>query len=123
MPRRRAIDERTWSRVESFAFDLARLDDLLREALQCRLGAQLETERRHATEQPSLLATYASKQRSELVVLPMKLRPRFELIDVGRHSPHHARRIYALFSATASKIAAHYAENRQDNHRKSEIEQ
>ena len=85
MPRRRAIEERTWSR-SSFSPSIS-LDLMTSSVRLCSdgLAAELKAEGLHAADQPALPWRTAARRLGQSFLAPAEMRPCLALIDVGRH--------------------------------------
>ena len=103
--------------VESFALDFAGFQNLFGEGVQNRLCFEQRPEPLHPPDQPSLTVSNIGELRGKLLLAPMELRPVFQFVDIGGHSPHLMRRLWVLFSAKSSVFDACYAVNRADIHR------
>src|SRR6266702_7668564 len=74
--------------VEDFAFDLARLDDVLGERLERGFSLQIKAETFHLAEQAALLVTHLGQPRRELIRAPLELRPIRLFVDIRPYSLH-----------------------------------
>src|SRR5437773_9203829 len=77
--------------VQSLAFDVAALDDILREGLEHSLLLKGESQSLHAAQQPALFVTDRCKRVGQALLIPGKLRPAAELVNVSRFAPHLLR--------------------------------
>ena len=97
--------------VELFALDFARFQNFFGQGLQHGFGAELESEALHAPDEAALVMAYRREGCGECLMVPPKIRPMGEFVDIDRHAPHLMRRKWRIFSAKASPISAHSAEH------------
>ncbi len=104
MPRRRAMDERTWP-ASSFSPSISLL--LRTSAVRvCRTAScrRSKSQRLHVPDQAALPVTHRGEEFGQLVRAPVKPGPVFELVDI--HSPHLLRRLYRVISASVQIFSA-----------------
>src|ERR1035441_3166950 len=94
--------------IEHFAFNLARLQHVLRQGLENGFSPELKTQRLHAPDQASLSMTHFGQP----LLFPAKLGPVVQIVDRALYSTHHVRRIYRLFVAKARIFDARHASNK-----------
>ena len=70
---------------------------------------KLEAEAFHPSDQTSLPVPHIDEQFGNALMVPAEARPALLLVDIGFYSPHHVRRMYALFAASTRVISALYA--------------
>src|SRR5262245_56415033 len=58
---------------------------------------------------------YGGQEGGQALLVPMKLGPSFQCVNVSRHSPHLVRKIWYRFGVRASIFTALYAANRRAN--------
>jgi hypothetical protein len=72
-------------RIQSFAFDLTRLNDFRSQGLQHCVLLKRKPERFHSPEQPALLVPYGNQRVGQLRGIPPEIRPIGQLMDVFGH--------------------------------------
>ena len=93
IPSRRAIEERTCSRIQILTFDFAGLQNVKGQRLKFCFLLQGKAKRLHAPKQASLLVTDGGKWHSKDFLIPMKSWPFRQLVDIAAHSTHLMRRL------------------------------
>ena len=101
-------------RVQVLAFDFTGLDDVQRQCLQFGFLLEREAEALHPTQQAPLPVTDIGQQGSQGIMIPCKLGPFSELVNIASHSTHLMRRLCLLLSASSNVFFARNAKNKPD---------
>ncbi len=103
MPRRRAIEERTWAASSFSPSILARFENVKRESFQLGFLLEREPEAFHAAQQSPLAVAYLGQRPGKDLLVPMECGPIRELMDITTYYTHHMRILSALFYAESRK--------------------